>query len=115
MRRFTYESWGIRPAINAHAFMAPIGGSIMPPDVDEDPALHEGPTAVTKGGGSWKGVSLREARDMLLSGDSPILAGYHHDGFSDDRDELAVCVQNLQNDEEWIVAARLREALTRKG
>ena len=64
MRRFAYESWGIRPAINAHAFMTPIGGSIMPADVDEDPTLHKGPTAVIKGGGLWRGVSLREALEQ---------------------------------------------------
>jgi L-seryl-tRNA(Ser) seleniumtransferase len=33
MNRFLYSDWGLKPAINAHAYMTPIGGSIMPPEV----------------------------------------------------------------------------------
>ncbi len=31
-KRFTWESWGIKPVINALTYMTPIGGSTMPPE-----------------------------------------------------------------------------------
>ena len=33
MKKFCYTDWGLKPTINAHAYMTPIGGSIMPPEV----------------------------------------------------------------------------------
>jgi len=79
--------------------------------LDEDPTTREGPVAVVNAEPSWQGIHLRDVPEKLMTGDPPILVGFHSSGFSEHLDELVVCTANLKDGEEETVAARLRKVL----
>jgi hypothetical protein len=81
--------------------------------VEQDPVNRVLPHAVVYFGPDWRGPSGHAVQVALAQGDPHIYVqqGAHQGGYFD---EIAVDPINLQPGDETIVAARLREELTRR-
>jgi L-seryl-tRNA(Ser) seleniumtransferase len=71
---------------------------------------REGPQAVITFDASWKGLSIREIKESLLSGDPPIYVGHGLLGYADK--EINISPQTLKDGEEEVIAERLCSLLT---
>jgi len=71
---------------------------------------REGPQAVITFDASWKGLSIREIKESLLSGDPPIYMGHGLLGYADK--EINIAPQTLKDGEEEVIAERLCSLLT---
>lgn len=71
---------------------------------------REGPQAVITFDASWKGLSIREIKESLLSGDPPIYMGHGLLGYADK--EINIAPQTLKDGEEKVIAERLCSLLT---
>ena len=71
---------------------------------------REGPQAVITFDASWKGLSIREIKESLLSGDPPIYVGHGLLGYADK--EINIAPQTLKDGEEEVIAKRLCSLLT---
>ena len=71
---------------------------------------REGPQAVITFDASWKGLSIREIKESLLSGDPPIYVGHGLLGYADK--EINIAPQTLKDGEEKVIAERLCSLLT---
>jgi hypothetical protein len=81
--------------------------------VEQDPVNRVLPHAVVYFGPDWRGPAGHAVQVALAQGDPHIYVqqGAHQGGYFD---EIAVDPINLQPGDETIVAARLREELTRR-
>ena len=71
---------------------------------------REGPQAVITFDASWKGLSIREIKESLLSGEPPIYVGHGLLGYADK--EINIAPQTLKDGEEKVIAERLCSLLT---
>lgn len=71
---------------------------------------REGPQAVITFDASWKGLSIHEIKESLLSGDPPIYVGHGLLGYADK--EINIAPQTLKDGEEKVIAERLCSLLT---
>jgi len=71
---------------------------------------REGPQAVIRFDASWKGPSIPEIKESLLSGDPPIHVGHGLLGYANE--EINIAPQTLKDGEEEVIAERLCSLLT---
>ncbi len=106
-----WEEWRSRSQAIVEALQGIPGVNVTVEKGNREGNLNrEGPQAVITFDSSWKGLSIREIKESLLSGDPPIYVGHGLLGYADK--EINIAPQTLKDGEEEIIAERLYSMLT---
>jgi L-seryl-tRNA(Ser) seleniumtransferase len=106
-----WEEWRSRSQAIVEALQGIPGVNVTVEKGNREGNLNrEGPQAVITFDASWKGLSIREIKESLLSGDPPIYVGHGLLGYADK--EINIAPQTLKDGEEEIIAERLYSLLT---
>jgi L-seryl-tRNA(Ser) seleniumtransferase len=106
-----WEEWRSRSQAIVEALQGIPGVNVIVEKGNREGNLNrEGPQAVITFDTSWKGLSIHEIKESLLSGDPPIYVGHGLLGYADK--EINIAPQTLKDGEEEIIAERLYSLLT---
>ena len=106
-----WEEWRSRSQAIVEALQGIPGVNVTVEKGNREGNLNrEGPQAVITFDTSWKGLSIHEIKESLLSGDPPIYVGHGLLGYADK--EINIAPQTLKDGEEEIIAERLYSLLT---
>ncbi|MCK4963476.1 MAG: aminotransferase class V-fold PLP-dependent enzyme, partial [Dehalococcoidia bacterium] len=106
-----WEEWRSRSQAIVEALQGIPGVNVIVEKGNREGNLNrEGPQAVITFDTSWKGLSIHEIKESLLSGDPPIYVGHGLLGYADK--EINIAPQTLKDGEEKVIAERLCSLLT---